>query len=340
MWLVCKRLTLGVTLIALASGLLLFSDLGRRTPARTGAKNAQKTFEIFLFSFVENPNEEDARTGFIDGLRDSGMVEGRDFRVTIHNAQGDMAILNGLADAALASSADLICTLSTPALQAAVRRVRDRPVVFTLVANPMIAGAGRSETEHLANFTGAYVSAPVEDMMTILRACAPNARRIGTLFVPAEVNSVFFKDRFIKAAEKAGFASETLGVTASAEVPDAASALCARGIDLFCQIPDNLSSSTFPSIAQAAKKARIPLFSFASAQGGMGSAVVLARDYRENGRDAGRLAARVLRGESPASMPFKATEKMVLVVNLEAARHFGLNIPPDLVKRADEVIGK
>jgi putative ABC transport system substrate-binding protein len=109
---------------------------------------------------------------------------------------------------------------------------------------------------------------------------------------------------------------------------------------VFCQIPDNLSSSTFPSIAQAARKARIPLFSFASAQGGMGAAVVLARDYRENGRDAGRLAARVLRGESPASMPFKATEKKVLVVNLEAARRVGLNIPPDVMKRADQVIGK
>jgi ABC-type uncharacterized transport system substrate-binding protein len=343
MWLVVKRLSLGVSLLVLASALLLLSDWSRLSASRLptgGQPGAKRVWEIFLFSYVESPNEEEARRGVAEGLRAGGLTEGRDFKITTHNAQGDMATLNGLADAAVSSSADMVCTLSTPALQAAVRRVRDRPVVFGLVANPIIAGAGKSNTDHLPNFTGAYVIAPFDEMMPVIRECVPKARRVGTLFVPAEVNSVFYKDLFVTSARKAGFEVETMGVNTTAEVPDAAAALCGRGIDVLCQISDNLSSSSFPTIALAAQKAHVPLFAFASAQARQGAAVVLARDYAQAGRDSGLLAAQVLQGRDPARIPFQATEKTRFLINLKAADGFAVQIPENLLKRADEVIGK
>jgi ABC-type uncharacterized transport system substrate-binding protein len=338
--LVIRRLALGISLLALASALLLLSDWRGRSHAGATTGATKRTSEIYLFSYVESPNEEEARRGVMEGLRDGGLAEGRDFKITTHNAQGDMATLNGLADAAVSSSADLVCTLSTPALQAAVRRVRDRPVVFGLVANPILAGAGRSATDHLPNFTGAYVVAPFDEMMPVLRACLPSARKVGTLFVPAEVNSVFYKDRFDAAAKRAGWVLETVGVNTSADVSDAAAALCGRGIDVLCQISDNLSSSTFPTIALAAQKAHVPLFAFASSQARQGAAVVLARDYAQGGRDSGLLAAQVLKGRDPATVPFQATEKTRFLINLDAAHGFGLQIPKELLTRADEVIGK
>jgi ABC-type uncharacterized transport system substrate-binding protein len=163
---------------------------------------------------------------------------------------------------------------------------------------------------------------------------------MGTLFVPSEVNSVFHKDQLVEAARKVGIEVVAVAASTSAEVPDAALSLCSRQIDALCQIPGNLTASSFPSIAQAARRARLPIFAFQSSQARAGAAVVLARDYEDGGREAGLMAARVMRGESPAKIPFQLVSRTKLIVNLEAARSTSLKLPPALIKRADEVIGQ
>jgi len=107
--------------------------------------------------------------------------------------------------------------------------------------------------------TGSYIPAPHEEGLMAVRQCLPKAKRIGTLFVPAEVNSVFYKDELLKAAARVGFEVEIVGVSSSGEVADAALALCGCNVDVLCQISDNLTGASFASIAQAAKRARLPL---------------------------------------------------------------------------------
>ena len=68
--------------------------------------------------------------------------------------------------------------------------------------------------------------------------------------------------------------------------------------------------------------------------------MAVARDYRESGHAAAQLAARVMRGESPAAIPFVGFAKTSLIVNVEAARAIGLRLPSALVARADRVIGR
>jgi putative ABC transport system substrate-binding protein len=70
-----------------------------------------------------------------------------------------------------------------------------------------------------------------------------------------------------------------------------------------------------------------------------GAVLALARDYHDMGRDAGELAARVIRGESPANIPLKQSTRSKLVINLDAAKSLGLTIPSDLIKAADDVVG-
>ncbi|MBI3329159.1 MAG: hypothetical protein HYZ81_20950, partial [Nitrospinae bacterium] len=131
-----------------------------------------------------------------------------------------------------------------------------------------------------------------------------------------------------------------VAASTSAEVADAALALCSSQIDAVCQIPGHLTASSFPSIAQAARRVRLPIFAFQSSQARAGATVVLARDYGDGGREAGLIAARVMRGESPASIPFQLVSKTRLIVNVEAARSSGLTLPAALIARADEVIGQ
>jgi len=74
--------------------------------------------------------------------------------------------------------------------------------------------------------TGAYIPAPHDEGLAALRQCLPQAKRIGTLFVPAEVNSVFYKDELLKAAARLGMEVELVAVSNSSEISDAAIALC------------------------------------------------------------------------------------------------------------------
>ena len=180
---------------------------------------------------------------------------------------------------------------------------------------------------------GAY-----DEMMTALRECIPSVRVIGTLYVPSEVNTVLHKDKITTAAKKAGIEVITVAANTSSEVSDAAMALCSKKIDVLCQIPGNLTASSFPAIVRAANMAKLPVFAFQSTQAHAGAAIVLARDYYDGGRDAGFIAARVMRGENPENIPFVPYTKTRLIINMESARNVRLLIPHSLIQRATEVI--
>lgn len=314
------------------------ASASQANPTRTSGKPASRKFMVDLLEYIDTPNVEMAREGVLEGFKLSGFRRGVDFDLRLRNAQGDMATLSSLVDAAVTDNTDLIVASTTPALQGALRRAKGRPIVFTLVANPMIAGAGKTPTDHLPFVTGSYASAPHLEALTLLKKCLPNAKRIGTLFVPAEVNSVYYKDDLLAAAAKLGFEVEIMGISSTSEVSDGALALCGRNIDVFCQISDNLTGSSFASIGQVAARARIPLLAFASEQVKSGAFLALSRDFHDNGVDSGKMAVRILRGENPATIPFESVTKMRLCVNLEAAKRVGLTIPDEIIRKADKVI--
>ena len=299
-----------------------------------------KTWKVDVLEYVNVEDVEDGEKGIRAGLHDAGLVEGRDFEIRIRNAQGDMPTLSTLVDAALGDGADLLITLSTPTLQAAMQRARGLPIVFTFVANAIAAGAGRSNDDHLPNVTGVPTTAAYGEAMDVLQECLPHAHRIGTVFVPAEVNSVFSKDQVAGEAERRGLEFVAVAANTSAEVADATLSLLTHGIDAICQVGGNLTTAGFASIAQPAQHAKIPVFGFLSNDARNGAAVVLARDYFDGGHEAATMAARIMRGENPAAIPFKPLRKTKLLVNLTAARAYGVAIPASVLKRADGVIGR
>ena len=303
----------------------------------TEFKPPARKFRVDLIEYLETPNVELARQGVFDAFQSAGWQRGVNFDLRMRNAQGDMATLSTIMDA-VSEDTDLILTSTTPALQGALRRGRGKPLVFTLVANPIVAGAGKSDNDHLPFVTGSYVGAPFEEGLRRLMLCLPGTKRIGTLYVPAEVNSVFYKGQLELAAKKFHLELETLGVSSSPEVADGALALCGRNIDVFCQLSDNLTGASFASIAQAARKSRIPLIGFASAQTRNGAFMTLSRDFYDNGVASAHLAMRVLQGENPAQIPFEPVLKTRFVVNLSEAAQYRVAIPESLVKSADEVI--
>jgi ABC-type uncharacterized transport system substrate-binding protein len=157
--------------------------------------------------------------------------------------------------------------------------------------------------------------------------------------VPAEVNSVFNTDRLAELVRDAGIEFESVPVNSISEMSDAADALCGRGLDAILQVGSNLTSSGFASIGRAARRCRTPLFGVLSSDADNGAALVVARDFREAGRMAAELAVRVLRGEDPSRIPFASLEVTKLLVNPQAARGLGLEIPASVLARARPVGG-
>ncbi len=307
------------------------------TATNAAAAPLGRRAKIDLVEYLETPNVEINRQGIKDGLVKAGLVEGRDYELRLRNAQGDMSVLNTILDATAADGTELLITSTTPALQAALQRAGKRPVIFSLVANPMAAGAGRSEQDHLPNVTGSYVNAPHMEGLKAVKRCLPGLKRVGSLFVPAEVNSVYYKDELLAAAKELGIEVELVGVSTSGEIADAALALCSRNIDAVCQISDNLSGASFASIAQAARRARLPLMGFASGQAKAGAFMTVSRDFYDGGIDSAFIAARVLRGESPAKIPFQLVPEIKYAFNPATAQNLGITIPKDLLQLGESV---
>ena len=321
----------------------LVAEANRQKSAASAANTASaaappgRMAKVDLIEFLETPNVEINRQGILDGFKKVGLIEGRNLELRVRNAQGDMAVLNTIMDAAASDGSELLMTATTPASQAALQRARNRSLVFSLVANPMITGAGRSDQDHLPNVTGAYVSAPHREGLEALRRCLPNLKRVGTLFVPSEVNSVYYKDELIKEAKALGIDVELVGVSTSGEIPDAAMALCSRKIDAVCQISDNLTGASFASIIQAARRARLPLMGFASGQAKTGAIMTVSTDFYDGGVAAAEIAAEVLKGKSPAGIPFYRVPKIRYYFNTQAAASVGVTIPPELLKLGETV---
>jgi ABC-type uncharacterized transport system substrate-binding protein len=248
------------------------------------------------------------------GLRESDMEEGRDYEFKISSAQGDLATLPSLLDAALDGGAKVIVTLQDATLQAAVQRVKSVPVIFNLLSDPFAAGAGTSDDNHLPNVTGVY---------------SPGF---------GDPEQMDFKDRLTKAAGKAGLKVTAVPVSNVAEVGEATRTLCSKKVDAI-ELFGNAAHAGFAGLIKIARECKLPVFSPSPFEVLQGAVASFYPDFQEGGVEAGKMIARVLRGESPAKIPFHRLKTTKTVVNQEGAAKLGLPIPPEVVKEADSVIG-
>jgi ABC-type uncharacterized transport system substrate-binding protein len=275
------------------------------------------------------------------GLRESDMEEGRDYEIRISSAQGDLATLPSLIDAALDAKAKVIVALQDATLQAAVQRAKSVPIVFNLLSDPFAAGAGTSDGSHLANVTGVYSPGfgdPEQgERVALIRRVVPKARRLGILFSPEEALSVQFKDRMTKAASKAGLQVNAVPVGSVAEVGEATRSLCGKtdALELF----GNAAHAGFPALIKVARECKLPVFSPSPFEVMQGAIASMYPDFQEGGVEAGKMVARVLRGESAAAIPFHRLETTKLVVNQGDAGKMGISLPAEVIKRADSVVG-
>jgi len=286
-----------------------------------------KNYKFCLVHFVDSPVSEDAERGIMDELRNLGMTEGKDYTMKVFNAQGDISILNNIAETVAADKFDLIFTLSTPTIQMLSQKITNSPIVFSNVGDPVRAGLGESYDRHNPNLTGISTMSKFEDLIVLVKETIPGIKNIGTIFTPGEINSVAYKEELEKAAIRQGVTLTAVPANSTNEVTDASRVLVNRGIQAFTQISDNLTSSCGPSIIKVAYDTGIPYFSYVGKQIEQGAVAVVSSDYYYAGIDAVILAKQVLTGVSPGEIPFRNVSKSMVDVNKEAMKQFSLKVP-------------
>jgi len=307
--------------------------------ARESEQDEKTHWKISMVKYEDLEQTDLAEAGFCAGLGDEGLVEDVDYSIVVRSAQGDLPTILTILGATAVDGTDMLVSLQTPTLHSAVSKGSGVPLLFIVVANPhVIAAVGPSDSSHLPWVTGIYTNTTFSDMMGYIRQCLPFARRIGTLYSSSELNSVYYRTQLMNAAAAENLEVEARGVMSKEAVKQATEALCAKDIDAICQLEDNLTSAMFRDIIEAAKKHKKPVFSFVNRQAELGSVIVYAPDYYRAGYDAAGIAARIIRGESPADIPFERIKKFDMIVNMNAARDFGIVVPEEIRLKADRII--
>jgi ABC-type uncharacterized transport system substrate-binding protein len=292
-----------------------------------------KVYKIGAAYFSTEENQENCLAGFLEGLRAAGFEEGKNIDLTRTHAQGEIANIPSMLKNLESSDRDLIFVMTTPVLGGACSLVKNKPVVFSAVTDPVAAGAGKSLDDHLPNVTGTGSFPPVQDMVDAIRQILPRAKKIGTIYNAAEANSVKVIDVARDIFRGAGFTLEEVTVTNSSEVGTAAQALVARGVDAIYTQTDNTVMQGFDAVIQVSRDAELPLFTDDPLAARRGALACVGLGFRQPGVVAGGMAARVLRGESPGSIPMLNVAENVIWLNDDAARKLGIVFPPELIAR-------
>ena len=286
-----------------------------------------RKFKLRMVLYSETEFAERSKEGIMDGLAKAGLLEGTHFEMKHYNAQGDMSTLSSIMNTVKSDKVDILFAVSTPALQAALRQAGpDTKIVFTGVGDAVRAGAGTTEAEHLPHVTGITTSSSFDGMAKLILATLPAVKSMGTLFTPAEINSVLYKDWFSEALEKLGVKLIAVPVTSSTDITQAATELCRNDIQAVCQVVDNLTRPGFALIARKAAEKNLPVYVFDSDQMKDGGAICLARDYYDAGIEAAEKAAMILKGASPGTIPFNNTRSEKMMYNPGLVNKYNLKL--------------
>jgi len=329
--LIVRRLYLGIALIAIAAGILLLADRAQR---RGRPAAADKIARAGLVYFAPEEGADIVINGILEGLRAEGFVEGRNLELLRSHAQGEISNIPALFQNYDNQGLDLILTLTTPCLTAACNSVRKTPVVFSYVYDPLAAGAGPTRNNHVPHVTGVGSFPPVEDTVEVIRKLVPGVRAVGTLYNSSEANSRKVISVAREAFAKRHIKLEEVTVTGTSEVLQAAQVVAGKGVQALWVTGDNTALQAFASIAGVAQRARLPLIINDPEFVDKGALVAVGLGWREPGIAAGKLAARVLRGESPRSLPIEEVAVKRVVLNQALAHKMHVQFPPELIAEA------
>lgn len=301
----------------------------------------QKMVRIGVTKIVSHAALDADEKGFEAALSSAGFKEGVNVTYDRQNAQGDLAKATAIARQFEADRVDLVHSIATPTTQAVVKVIDKIPVVFSSISDPVDAGVVPKDSapgkKTGTNVTGVSDMWPVLLQMETYAKFVPKAKKWGTIYNPAEANSVTHVKAMRAAALSLGLELVEVTVARSADVERAANSLVGR-VQAIAITSDNTTVANIDAIARVCDQNKIALFAGDVDSVPRGAVAAYGMDYFLVGYSAGKKAALVLKGVKPGDIPWGPVEKFSLVINQKAARAQGVSVSPDLLKKADKVL--
>lgn len=294
-------------------------------------------FKIGLAFFAPEPGAESCMKGLFDGLSKLGFEQGKNLTVEKAHANGEIPNITPIMQNFDNSNVDLIVAMTTPCLTAACTTVKNKPVVFTYVYDPIAAGAGKTMQDHLPNITGVGSFPPVEDTIKAIQQLVPGVKSVGTLYNSSEANSRKVVSVARGLFRKHGIKLEEIAITNTSEVFQAAQTLASRNIQAFWITGDNTALQAFSGIAKVAAQSHLPLVINDPEFTDQGALMAVGIGWYETGLAASKRVAQVLLGQDPKNLPFENVAVRKLVVNMKVAKQLGIAFPPEILEEAEKL---
>jgi ABC-type uncharacterized transport system substrate-binding protein len=300
----------------------------------SAAPVAGRKFKLGIVYFAPEEGADLVIKGLFKGFAEQGIEEGKNLEVKRAHAQGEIANIPTLLQNSDNQGLDLIVTLTTPCLTAACSVVRNTPVLFTYVYDPIAAGAGTSRQSHLAHVTGVGSFPPVADTIALIQKLVPGVKSVGTLYNSSEANSRKVVSVARDLFTQRGIKLEEVTVTGTSEILQAAQVVTHRNVQALWVTGDNTALQGFDAIVKAARDAKLPLIINDPEFTARGALAAVGLGWYESGHAAGTLGSRILKGESPRNLPFEEIAVKKLTLNHDVAKQLGITFPADLLKEA------
>jgi putative ABC transport system substrate-binding protein len=272
------------------------------------------------------------------GLRDLGWIEGKNIVIEFRWADG-VQQLHELAAELVRINVDVIFAPSSTMVEPARQATKTIPIVFANHADPIGTGHVASLPRPGGNTTG--LSELATDLnakaMEVLKEAVP-ARRIGVLWNPTTPSQVPGLQSVKAAGEKLGLALHMVSATRTDDLDTALASMVRESVGGVFVVPSPLTLMHRAPLAELALKHRLPTMFGARENVEAGGLMSYGADRDDLVRRAALYIDKILKGAKPADLPVEQASKYQLVINLKTAKALGLEVPPTVLARADEVI--
>ena len=277
---------------------------------------------------------------FLRGLSEAGFAEGQDVAIEHRWAENQYDRLPSLAAELVDRQVSVIAALTTPSAIAAKAATTTIPIVFTTIADPVQIGLVASLNRPGGNLTGVTILNVeiVPKMLELLHEVVPTATAMAALVNPTNPNADTWSTSLQVAARTLGLELNVLKASAERDIDRAFATLIPLQVGGLVIVNDVFLITREEQLAALALRHRVPTIFQTRTSVVAGGLMSYAGSASDAYRQAGVYTGRVLKGEKPTDLPVQQATKVELTINLKTAKALGLEVPPMLLARADEVI--
>jgi putative tryptophan/tyrosine transport system substrate-binding protein len=297
-----------------------------------------------VIGFMSGRAPEDSEhlvAAFRQGLSEAGFIEGQNVAIEFRWARGRYDLLPALASELLSSKVALLAAVGgDPSAQAAKQAAASVPIVFGIGGDPVASGLVESLGRPGGNLTGyTLITAEMEPKrLGLLSELLPGVTLFGALINPNFGPAAVQAKELEAAAQTIGKRLFVSKASNDAELSTAFSTLIEQRVGALLVAADPYFDTQRDHLVAFATRNRLPTMYHFREFAVAGGLISYGPSSTDLYRQAGIYAGRILKGAKPADMPIVQPTKFEFVINLKAAKVLGLDIPPMLLARADEVI--